>query len=93
MRRLLLKLGIALAGAALSVAQNADGGTPAPIRKVTAEELKAMIAAKKKFFFLDVREPKEIAELGTMKGYVNIPVSQLEKRMAEIPKDALVLTA
>lgn len=52
-----------------------------------------MIDEKKPFFFLDVREPKEIEELGTMKGYVNIPLSQLESRYKEIPRDALVLTA
>lgn len=90
MRRLLLKVCLgALAFSTLSVAQS-DGSN---VKKISADELKKMIEEKKKFFFLDVREPKELEELGTMKGYVNIPLSQIEKRMGEIPKDALVLTA
>jgi rhodanese-related sulfurtransferase len=40
-----------------------------------------------------VREPKELAELGTIKGYVNIPLGQLESRLSEIPKDKLIVTA
>jgi len=48
---------------------------------------------KKKVYFLDVREPKELTELGTIKGYVNIPLGQLEGRLSEIPKDKLIVTA
>jgi len=40
-----------------------------------------------------VREPKELTELGTIKGYVNIPLGQLESRLSEIPKDKLIVTA
>jgi len=48
---------------------------------------------KRDVFFLDVREPKELEELGTIKGYVNIPLDQLEKRVAEVPKNKLIVTA
>ncbi|MFN8684598.1 MAG: rhodanese-like domain-containing protein [Acidobacteriota bacterium] len=44
-------------------------------------------------FFLDVRDPKEIEELGSLKGYVNIPLADLEKRLSEVPKDKTILTA
>jgi rhodanese-related sulfurtransferase len=44
-------------------------------------------------FFLDVREPNELAELGTFDGYVNIPFGQIEKRLAEIPRDKPIVTA
>ena len=44
-------------------------------------------------FLLDVREPKELEELGTFEGYVNIPVGQLEKRLSEVPKDKAIITA
>jgi rhodanese-related sulfurtransferase len=40
-----------------------------------------------------VREPKELEELGTIKGYVNIPLSQIENRLSEIPKNKLIVTA
>jgi rhodanese-related sulfurtransferase len=44
-------------------------------------------------FFLDVREPKEIEDLGSYEGYVNIPMSALEARLGELPKDRPILTA
>jgi len=61
-------------------------------RRVKAEEIDSLMADGK-VFFLDVREPKEIEELGSYEGYVNIPVTQLEKRLGEVPKDKLILTA
>ena len=60
-------------------------------KDLTADELKGMLDKKVKLFFLDVREPKEIEELGSIEGYVNIPLSQLEARMKEIPKDVLIV--
>ncbi len=63
-----------------------------PDRRVEADEIDKYIL-EKKVFFLDVREPKEIEELGTIEGYYNIPLGQLEKRLGELPKDKLILTA
>jgi hypothetical protein len=51
------------------------------------------VMADGKVFFLDVREPKEIEELGSYEGYVNIPMSQLESRLGELPRDRPILTA
>ena len=48
---------------------------------------------KGEVFFLDVREPSELEELGTLEGYVNIPLGQIEKRLKEIPKDKAIITA
>ena len=42
---------------------------------------------------LDVREPKEIEELGGYEGAIAIPITQLEKRLGELPKDKTILTA
>jgi hypothetical protein len=69
-------------------AQVADG----PNRRVQAEEIDKYLQ-EKKVFFLDVREPKELEELGTIEGYYNIPLGELEKRLGEVPKDKLILTA
>lgn len=61
-------------------------------RRVKAEEIDALMA-EGKVYFLDVREPKEIEELGSYEGYVNIPVTQLAKRLGELPKEKVILTA
>jgi hypothetical protein len=60
--------------------------------RVKAEDIDSVMQDKN-VFFLDVREPKEIAELGSYEGYVNIPMSQLESRLGELPKDRPILTA
>jgi len=62
-------------------------------KKLTPEELKSLVSGSTKYFFLDVREPKELEELGTIRGYVNIPLGELEKRLPEIPRDVLVVVA
>ena len=87
MRRLFLRVCASVAGTILAAAQGSD------VKTISTEELKKMVEEKKTFFFLDVREPKELEELGTMEGYVNIPLSQVESRLKEIPKDALIVTA
>jgi len=42
---------------------------------------------------LDVREPWELELYGTRKGYVNIPLAELEARLDELPRDKTILTA
>ena len=80
-----------LACAAMSFAQNTSSENKE--KQLSADELKQYLEKKDKIFFLDVREPKELEELGTIKGYVNIPLGQLESRLAELPKDKLIVTA
>ena len=59
---------------------------------ISTEELEKYLKDPKRIFFLDVREPKEIEELGSVKGYVNIPLGELESRLNEVPKDKLIIT-
>jgi rhodanese-related sulfurtransferase len=74
----------------LLVAQDAKPGP----KHVTADELKELLEKEKgKFQFLDVREPAEIEAMGSIKGYRNIPVGQLEARLSELTKDKPVITA
>ena len=40
---------------------------------------------------LDVRNPGELANLGTIPGSINIPVDSLRQRMGELPKDKEIL--
>jgi rhodanese-related sulfurtransferase len=86
------RLTLALAFAVVAFAQDASKQTE--VRKITdAEDLAQLLKDQKNMFFLDVREPKEIEELGSLKGYVNIPMGELEKRMGEVPKDKTIITA
>jgi rhodanese-related sulfurtransferase len=66
--------------------------TTGPTRRVQGDEIERSIV-EEKVFFLDVREPKEIEELGTLDGYHNIPFGELEKRRGELPRDRPILTA
>lgn len=61
-------------------------------KTISADELAKLLEQPGKVFFLDVREAFEVKQLGSVKGYVNIPVSQLESRLGEIPKDKLIVT-
>jgi hypothetical protein len=61
--------------------------------RIEIDTLKKHVDDKKDLFFVDVREPKEIEELGSLKGYVNIPVGQIESRLSDIPKDRFIVTA
>ena len=60
--------------------------------KMASDDVMALLE-KGEVFFLDVREPKELEELGTLEGYVNIPVGQIEARLKEIPRDKAIITA
>ena len=53
----------------------------------------AAALADEGIFLLDVREPSELEELGTVEGYVNIPIDQLADRLDELPRDKPILTA
>jgi predicted sulfurtransferase len=74
---------------------SAQASTPAAqpqAPKMASDDVLALLE-KGEVFFLDVREPKELEELGTFEGYVNIPLGQIEKRLSEIPKDKAIITA
>lgn len=61
-------------------------------KKLSDEELAKLMEKPEKLFLLDVREPDEIKELGSVPGYVNIPLGQLQARLKEIPKGKAVVT-
>lgn len=78
----------------LAMAQTPAPTPPAPpdAPKMASDDVMALLE-KGEVFFLDVREPKELEELGTFEGYVNIPLGQIESRLNEIPKDKAIITA
>jgi predicted sulfurtransferase len=61
-------------------------------KRVQPDDIDKLLADGKALF-LDIREPWELEDLGTHEGYVNIPLAELEQRLAELPKDKPILTA
>ncbi len=61
------------------------------VKKISAEDIKDLLGPN--VIFLDVRTPQEIRDFGTLKGYINIPIDELPKRMGELPKDKRIITA
>ena len=92
MRRLLIVAAL-LAMPVVTMAQ--PPATPAAqpkAQKMASDDVMTLLE-KGEVFFLDVREPSELEELGTLEGYVNIPLGQIEKRLNEIPKNKAIITA
>jgi predicted sulfurtransferase len=76
----------------IAMAQTTQPAAQPKAPKMASDDVMALLE-KGEVFFLDVREPKELEELGTFEGYVNIPLGQIEKRLNEIPKDKAIITA
>ncbi len=69
-----------------------EAAAPTEQKRIEAGDIDRVLA-EADALLLDVREPEEIEELGTIEGYVNIPIDQLESRLDELPRDKTILTA
>ncbi|HLI84416.1 MAG TPA: hypothetical protein VKV17_10890 [Bryobacteraceae bacterium] len=92
MRKLLfIGLFVAIAGFAQQ-----PGGAPkqAPFKakKLSRAELDELLAEPGKVLLIDVRRPDEISSNGGFPVYLSIQAGELEKHLAEIPKDRLIVT-
>jgi hypothetical protein len=92
MRRLLMVAALLAVPVFTMAQQPATPAAPPLAPKMASDDVMALLE-KGEVFFLDVREPSELEELGTLEGYVNIPLGQIEKRLKEIPKDKAIITA
>jgi hydroxyacylglutathione hydrolase len=82
-------LGLSLAVFACDIGEySADGYENAPIEHAY-EHWSEGANSKIPFAFLDVRTPKEYAN-GHVPGAINIPVQELQQRLAEVPKNKRV---
>jgi rhodanese-related sulfurtransferase len=100
----ILKLTLVLAGAlvaAVPLAYSADAsdhGTAAakaPAFKahvLSREELDKLLAEPGKVLVIDVRRPDEVSEIGGLPVYLSIQTGELEKSLAWIPRDRLIVT-
>jgi rhodanese-related sulfurtransferase len=55
-------------------------------------EFDSLMATPGRVLLLDVRKPTEISQNGGFPVYLNIQADDLEKHLAEIPKDRLIIT-
>ncbi|MXX87539.1 MAG: hypothetical protein F4Y71_13905 [Acidobacteria bacterium] len=69
----------------------AEPATPEPAPQVEAADIDAALANGA--VLLDVRTDEELAEHGTIDGFVHIPIDELEARIGELPAGVPVLTA
>ena len=99
-----LKLTLLLAGALAAVmplAYSADSpaGQGAPIKApaskahlLSRDELDKLLAQPGKVLVIDVRRPDEVSDIGGLPVYLSIQASDLEKSLAWIPRDRLIVT-
>lgn len=62
----------------------------APYRNIGSSEAKALLAKNRNVFLLDVRTPDEYRQ-ARLAGSVLIPINEVERRIAQIPKGRPVL--
>ena len=86
MKRVIL---LVLLAAAVSFAQQPGAASKAKI--LTRGEFDALLASPGQVILLDVRRPTEIAANGGFPVYMNIQADDLEKHLAEIPKDRPII--
>jgi rhodanese-related sulfurtransferase len=99
-----LKLTLLLAGALaaatpLAYSADAPSGKSAAVKAPAAkahvlsrEELDKLLAQPGKVLVIDVRRPDEVSDIGGLPVYLSIQASDLEKSLAWIPKDRLIVT-
>lgn len=84
----------AVAGNATAAAEQPESREPQQPEAPRAEgDRLAELLASDDFLLLDVRRPDEIERLGTVEGYLNIPIEELADRLEEVPRDRPILTA
>jgi rhodanese-related sulfurtransferase len=89
MRKLILLI---LLATAVSFAQQPGAGPTSKAKKLTRAEFDALLATPGRVLLIDVRRPTEIAQNGGFPVYLNIQAADLEKHLAEIPKDKPIVT-
>lgn len=99
------KLNTLAAAALLGLASLTHGQTPpaAPASAAAAEykyktprlkaaDVDALLARPDKLLVLDLRRPDELIKYGSFPVYLNIQNSELEKQLAYLPRDRVILT-
>ena len=95
----LLLVGALAAAAPLAYSADSPSGSgaaaKAPASKahvLSREELDKLLTQPGKVLVIDVRRPDEVSDIGGVPVYLSIQASELEKSLAWIPKDRLIVT-
>ncbi len=89
-----LALGACGTGGGETAGGESAGGSAEPAEaapRVEAADIDAALANGA--LLLDVRTSEELAEHGTIDGFVHIPIDELEARIGELPTGVPILTA
>jgi rhodanese-related sulfurtransferase len=62
----------------------------AGVRDISSREAKALLDQNRNIYVLDVRTPQENSQ-AKLPGTVLIPISEIERRVAEVPKNRTIL--
>lgn len=89
MKRLIL---LVLLASAVIYARPQAENAPAKAKIFTRAEFDQLMAKPGSVLLLDVRRPTEIAQNGGFPVYLNIQAADLEKHLAEIPRDRPIVT-
>ena len=84
MKKLVLLI---LLATAVSFAQQPGSASGSKAKILTRAEFDALLAKPGSVLLLDVRRPTEISQNGGFAVFLNIQADDLEKHLAEIPKD------
>jgi rhodanese-related sulfurtransferase len=76
--------------ASLAFAQQ-QAAAPAKAKILTREEMDKLLATPDRVLLIDVRRPDEISHNGGFPVYLSIQAADLEKHLAEIPKDRMIV--
>lgn len=72
-----------------------DAGAKAAVSKahvLSRAELDKLLAQPSKVLVIDVRRPDEVSDIGGVAVYLSVQVGDLEKSLAWIPRDRLIVT-
>ncbi len=84
MKKLILMI---LLASAVSFAQQPGAASASKAKILTRAEFDALVATPGRVLLIDVRRPTEIAMNGGFPVFLNIQADDLEKHLAEIPRD------
>jgi len=61
-------------------------------KHLSVAEIDALLAQPEKLLVLDVRRPDELIQYGSFPAFINIQNSEVEKYLAYLPKDRIIMT-